>query len=387
MARIVTNEEIADVIGYIDNYFKSNFNTSIEEIVKNNRNSSNISRIILLRAFSNNYLAKLLNDDDLYYAILNYLEEYSKKILLSISNETLEISSRSSKYLSEQEFNMAREELDRLFEALEHNIRLYEINYKDKVWVVNSSIGRKARIVITPDRFFHLMGFVEREIRGEHLSTFESVFNRSDDIRYHMCDDKDLLYILLKMIERQDRIKDAIEDGTLRGIINPRKVEMKNFAFERVGDFRHSSGMVFFDRDLALRLGYKTNLRTELLLLSAFIRMYHLEFIFTGFRQYDSDPNCKNGETVVIPRRPYLDSMFLDQQLVSISERASRYPIRNFDFSVSEEEIGSEPDDEIIYSDADKLRAIASLLRNSHGLDTSHLMSYVGISTERSKKR
>ena len=35
---------------------------------------------------------------------------------------------------------------------------------------------------------------------------------------------------------------------------------MKNYGFERMGIFEHSSGMIFFDRDLAERLaGYDEN--------------------------------------------------------------------------------------------------------------------------------
>lgn len=57
-------------------------------------------------------------------------------------------------------------------------MELFEKIYKDKIWIIDSSIGKSERISVSPTRFFHLMGLDEKDFRNhDSMKTFESVFH------------------------------------------------------------------------------------------------------------------------------------------------------------------------------------------------------------------
>jgi hypothetical protein len=273
---------------------------------------------------------------------------------------------------------MTEERLDKVFEALEHNMKLYDRLYRDKIWIIDSSIGKTDKISISPTRFFHLMGLDEKDFKDEDsMRLFESVFPVEDSIRSLMKDRKDLFKVLEKMLQRETTIKQAILDGTLKPVINPRKLEMKGFSFERMGIIEHSSGMVFYDKELAQQLGYNTRLQTDLILLSNFIRKYNLEFVFSMYRRYKHTPRAKDAESLIISQRGYENSEFIRGQQVSISESARRYSPKDFEYTIraedgSEEPI-SDPDEFFEFSDEDKARMAHTIITELPQLDTEHL--------------
>ena len=63
-----------------------------------------------------------------------------------------------------------------------------------------------------------------------------------------------------------------------------------------------------------------------------------LDFIFSCYRNYKHNPKGKDGESILIPQRGYNDSEFLIGQTASISERATKYPRKDFDFYIFPEE-------------------------------------------------
>ena len=376
MEKFVTMEDLAKVLKLCDSYLISKYQTSIERVME--LDIDNKVETILMLILANDDINSLFDRYNLYDVMYDLLDNYSKKKIFSISNNTLLLSSRRPNSLKNDEYSISEDRLDRVFEALEHNMKLFDELYRDKVWIIDSSLGRSEKISITPTRFFHLMGLDEKDFRDENsMKLFESVFPIKDNIKSLMRDRKDLFKVLEKMLERENNIKQAILDGTLAPVINPHKLEMKNYAFERIGIIEHSSGMIFYDRQKAMRLGYNTRLQTDLILLSNFIRKYNLEFIFSAYKKYKYTLNSKDAESIIIPTRGYENSEFIKGQQVSISERARRYSPKDFEFTIKTENGDgnpvSEPDVYVEFSAEDKARMANAIIKELPYLDTSHL--------------
>ena len=274
MEKIVTMHELAQVLKLCDKYLLSKYQTNIEQLME--LNIDNKVESILMLLLANDEISKFFEQYNLYDIMYDLLDNYSEKKIFTISNETLRLSTKRPLDLSDSEYTMTEERLDKVFEALEHNMELYDRLYRDKIWIIDSSIGKTDKISISPTRFFHLMGLDEKDFKDEDsMRLFESVFPVEDSIRSLMKDRKDLFKVLEKMLQRETTIKQAILDGTLKPVINPQKLEMKVFSLERMGIIEHSSGMVFYDKELAQQLGYNTRLQTDLILLSNFIRKYN----------------------------------------------------------------------------------------------------------------
>ncbi len=376
MERIVTMHELAQVLKLCDKYLLSKYQTNIEQLME--LNIDNKVESILMLLLANDEVSKFFEQYSLYDVMYDLLDNYSEKKIFTISNETLRLSTKRPRDLSDSEYTMTEERLDKVFEALEHNMKLYDRLYRDKIWIIDSSIGKTDKISISPTRFFHLMGLDEKDFKDEDsMRLFESVFPVEDSIRSLMKDRKDLFKVLEKMLQRETTIKQAILDGTLKPVINPQKLEMKGFSFERMGIIEHSSGMVFYDKELAQQLGYNTRLQTDLILLSNFIRKYNLEFVFSMYRRYKHTPRAKDAESLIISQRGYENSEFIRGQQVSISESARRYSPKDFEYTIraedgSEEPI-SDPDEFFEFSDEDKARMAHTIITELPQLDTEHL--------------
>ena len=319
MEKIVTMYELAQVLKLCDNYLIRTYNNNIEQLMK--LNIDNKVEIILMLLLASNEISEVFEQYNLYDVMYNLLHDYSEKRIFTISDETLRLSTKRPSDLSDIEYTITEERLDKVFKALEHNMELYDKLYRDKIWIIDSSIGKTDRISISPTRFFHLMGLDERDFKDEaSMRLFESIFPYEDKIRSLMRDRKDLFKVLEKMLQRETDIKQAILDGKLKPVINPRKMEMKAFSFERMGIIEHSSGMIFYDKELAQRLGYTTRLQTDLILLSNFIRKYNLEFVFSMYRRYNRTPKAKDAESLIIPQRGYENSEFIKEGTTSFNK-------------------------------------------------------------------
>ena len=364
MGKIVTTHDLAQVLKLCDKYLINRYKTNIEQLME--MNIDNKVESILMLLLANEEISNLFEQYVLYDVMYDLLDSYSQKKIFAISDDTLRLSTKRPNDLTETEYRVTEDRLDKIFESLEHNMELYDRLYRDKIWIIDSSIDRTEKISISPTRFFHLMGFDEKDFKDDaSMRLFESVFPTEDSIRSLMKDRKDLFKVLEKMLQRETTIKQAILDGTLKPVINPQKLEMKGFSFERIGIIEHSSGMIFYDKELAKRLGYNTRLQTDLILLSNFIR------------KYKHTPKVNDAESLIIPQRGYENSEFIKGQQVSISESARRYSPKDFKYTIrtedGSEEPLSDPDEFVEFSDEDKARMAHTIITELPLLDNEHL--------------
>ena len=376
MSNTVTVYKLAQILKLCDKYLINKYQTNIESLIE--MNIDNKVEMIMMLLLANEELSTMFEQYDLYNDMYNLLASYSEKKIFSISDETLRLSTKRPNDLFENEYKVTENRLDKIFKALEHNMELYDKLYRDKIWIIDSSIGRTEKISISPTRFFHLMGLDEKDFKDEaSMRLFESVFPVEDSIKSLMRDRKDLFKVLEKMLQRETIIKQAILDGTLKPVINPQKLEMKAFSFERIGIIEHSTGMIFYDRELAKSLGYNTRLQTDLILLSNFIRKYNLEFVFSMYRKYKHTKKAKDAESLIIPQKGYEQSEFIKGQQVSISESAKKYSPKDFEYTIllddGSEEPLSDPEEFVEFSNEDKAQIAHAIITELPLLDTEHL--------------
>ena len=163
MERIVTMHELAQVLKLCDKYLLSKYQTNIEQLME--LNIYNKVESILMLLLANDEISKFFEQYNLYDVMYDLLDNYSEKKIFTISNETLRLSTKRPRDLSDSEYTMTEERLDKVFEALEHNMELYDRLYRDKIWIIDSSIGKTDKISISPTRFFFFFFLDEKDFK------------------------------------------------------------------------------------------------------------------------------------------------------------------------------------------------------------------------------
>lgn len=360
--------------------------------------SENKTEIIMMLLMQFNDVKQCIEKYGIYNFLYDSIEKLSKNKILRLNNEDLSITRAESKNVENLQFLLTEQQLTKIFDSLEHNMHLYEKLYKGRIWVINSSIGKQARILISPTRLFHVLGFEERIIKA-NMDEFKSVFPNASVMQSLMTDRKNLYAVLYNILKNEENIINAVLEGKLNHTFNFPKIEMKNYAFERMGIIEHSSGMIFYDSSIDDSVESKTShLKSDLFLLNDFVRNYNLDFVFSGYRPYKFSKNeitKKRGDHNVKPLVPASDaetifisekgenSRFLVGQMSSISESAGSYHPKKFMYSISLEGDGGEgydpieslddPDEFIEFSDEDKERMAKTIIDNIPYLDNDHL--------------
>ena len=164
MGKIITMHELAQVLKLCDKYLINRYQTNIEQLME--MNIDNKVESILMLLLANEEISNLFEQYELYDVMYDLLDSYSQKKIFAISDDTLRLSTKRPNDLTETEYRVTEDRLDKIFESLEHNMELYDRLYRDKIWIIDSSIGRTERISISPTRFFHLMGFDEKDFNN-----------------------------------------------------------------------------------------------------------------------------------------------------------------------------------------------------------------------------
>ena len=256
-------------------------------------------------------------------------------------------------------------QIRRIFRGLRKNYNLYERLYKDKIWLINSTnlngdmIGQ-ARIKMSPYMFFHLMGFDYKNILNpnkkdrdgtsheRYTREFASIFPDSQMVFKLLSEfgaSKVNQYKLIELLlANEENFLEAALAGDLRNTVNFDKLEMKSYSFERMGAIETASGMILFDKQKAISLGYGSSLQhinTDIILLNDFLRKYQLEnlfgldFVFSPFDKLKNS-QISDQQSIFLTRQAGggLNSGVLDGQKVSISSSAVGYRENDFNFSI-----------------------------------------------------
>ena len=163
MGKIVTTHDLAQVLKLCDKYLINRYKTNIEQLME--MNIDNKVESILMLLLANEEISNLFEQYVLYDVMYDLLDSYSQKKIFAISDDTLRLSTKRPNDLTETEYRVTEDRLDKIFESLEHNMELYDRLYRDKIWIIDSSIDRTEKISISPTRFFHLMGFDEQDFK------------------------------------------------------------------------------------------------------------------------------------------------------------------------------------------------------------------------------
>lgn len=377
----ITTKELGELLEKCDKYLKLNSNESVFTIIETvNENSADIIMQLLL-AQPNTLTQEVFNlHSEIMYELIqheesfyNFLHELSNKKILNISDATLLLSSLTPESLTtniyEGEIELSKdsfgqnnklfastkykeEDLKKILDALKNNMQLFEKLYKDKVLVVNTTDvndpHRKTheKIEISSERFFHLIGFEWRnlKINTPGFDELSKVFDYSEMSRLkdNLSSRKSsggLFEVLQSMVKHEEIFIEALLEGKLRKAINIPKLEMKNYGFERIGLLEHSSGLIKFDKNIAEGNTVSRHIKSDLILLNAFIRRYDLSAAFTLY--YNYQPQIRDSESLIVPRAGLEKSAFFKGQSASVADSVASFNKRDFDFSISSEDSNS----------------------------------------------
>lgn len=402
---IITTSDLANFLKLCNHHLIQKYGIDLIGVLQLDI-EENTTEILMMLLMQFEDVKEIIKQYELYDMLYNFIDEFQKTKIYKLSIEDLSITLHKGEQIKNLNSLLTEKQLEQIFKALEHNMYLYEKLYKDKVFIIDSSIGKKAKVTISSTRLFHILGLEEKVIKT-NMQEFESVFNHSDNIKSLMTDRKDLFTVLEKILANETRIINAVLEGKLNHTFNFPKIEMKNYAFERMGMLEHSSGVIFYDKTIDTSLEAKTShLKSDLFLLNDFIRNYDLDFVFSAYRPYKFSRNfsminkkaniqnnlpTSDAESLFISSKGWENSRFLNGQLSSISESVGIYHKNNFDYTIFLEDESElppvDPDEYIEFSDEDKARMANVIIENLPNLDNSHLKNLYDELTKGNKKR
>lgn len=388
---IITTSDLANFLKLCNHHLIQKYGIDLIGVLQLDI-EENTTEILMMLLMQFEDVKEIIKQYELYDMLYNFIDEFQRTKIYRLSTEDLSITLHKGEQIENLDSLLTEKQLEQIFKALEHNMYLYEKLYKDKVFIIDSSIGKKAKVTISSTRLFHILGLEEKVIKA-NMQEFESVFNHSDNIKSLMTDRKNLFTVLEKILANETRIINAVLEGKLNHTFNFPKIEMKNYAFERMGMLEHSSGVIFYDKTIDTSLEAKTShLKADLFLLNDFIRNYDLDFVFSAYRPYKFSRNfsminkktniqnnlpTSDAESLFISSKGWENSRFLNGQLSSISESVGIYHKNNFDYTIFLEDESElppvDPDEYIEFSDEDKARMANVIIENLPNLDNSHL--------------
>ena len=346
---------------------------------------------ILSKMDLNDAAYQVLEKNGFLQNVILFIDDFSSKKIFTLSYDDLEFTRKKPEEIQDLHALLTEKQLRTIFQSLRNNVELYDKLYRDKILLIKSSVGRSEKITISPERFFHILGFEEKLIVPKNQAGFDEfkrVFLPGDDIKSLLSDRKDLYSVLNLMIKREETIIDAVLNGDLNNTLNFPKIEMKNYGFERMGILEHSTGMIFYDASISSVS--KSYLQSDLFLLQDFIRNYKLDFIFEAYRPYKFSKNKTMNGYTSFPSVPVSDaeSLFISKkgensdfrvgQQSSISASVGSYHPKAFDYMITLDDGSdapfSDPIDFVEFSDVDKMRITQSIIDGLPMLDNAHLI-------------
>lgn len=407
----ISTIDLALVYNLCDKYIKNKLGIDILTIFEKVDNpAEDITKYLMLCLYSETELLNFLNSYGINDLLARTIYSMGNKKIITINESVIQ---NSNKRPHQMPIPTDSNQIKRIFQALRRNYYLYEQLYKDKVWLINSEdingneIG-SARIKISPYMFFHLMGFDYANILNPNgkdrngnshemqAREFSAIFPNSNQA-YRLLQEfgKDVKnqYTLIELLlQNEERFLQAALSGNLSHTVNIDKLELKSYAFERMGLIQSASGMIFFDRQKAFQLGYGSevqHINTDIILLNDFLRKYQmnnlfgLDFVFSPFDKIKGT-QISDQQSIFLTRQAGggFNSHLFDQQMASVSSSVAGYRANDFNYSITEKGTDGgnslgEPLDFREFPEEDRKRVAQTMSETIPGLDQTYLEEIV----------
>ena len=403
----ISTIDLALVYNLCDKYLKSKLGVDILTIFdKADQSPEDITRYIMFELFSETRIVNFLDSFGLTSLLANTIYTMGDKKIITIDERVIQ---NSNKRPHQMPIPTDENQIRRIFAALRKNYNLYEQLYKDKVWLINSEDrnGNKfgtARIKISPYMFFHLMGFDYANILNPNgkdrngtpheplAREFSAIFpdsNQAFRILQEFGKEQRNQYTLIEMLlQNEESFLQAALDGNLANTVNIDKLELKSYSFERMGLIESASGMIFFDKQKSIQLGYGRevqHINSDIILLNDFLRKYDmsrlfgLDFVFSPFDKIKGR-QISDQQSIFLTKQlgGGFNSHLFDQQMASVSSSVAGYRENDFNYSITEQgsEEGNPPGDPIDYrkfDEEDRKRVAQTLSEAIPELDQTYL--------------
>lgn len=413
--RQISTIDVALVYNLCDKYIKSKLGVDILTIFEKTDNSSeDITNYLMFSLYSEPKIFNFLSKYGINEILAKTIYTMGDKKIITLTNE--DIIENSNKRPHQMPIPSDENQIKRIFQALRRNYNLYEQLYKGKIWLINSTDNngdeiKIAKIQITPYSFFHLMGFDYRNILNPNKKDkdgtnheaqareFAAVFPDSEKayrLLQNFGDKKNILKLIEDLLNSEERFLQAALSGDLSNTINIDKLELKSYSFERMGVVQCATGMIFFDKQKAIDLGYKDEVRhinPDIILLNDFLRKYKipnlfgLDFVISPFDKINQN-QISDQQSIFLTRQEGggFNSHLFDQQKASVSSSVVGYRANDFDYDITElgdEGRNNEPFEYREFDEEDRKRVAQTIKESIPGVDNTYLDEIIKVNGKR----
>lgn len=367
----MNTKQLADFLNRVNIHLKEKYGTDFVTLIQMGLTAEEL--LVCILQFNDLY--QYIKDNNLKQELFDFLNSSCDKSILMVPETDLSFAKKPSLKTFKKGGILSEEELKQVFASLRRNKDLFDQIYRDKIWLIETNIGKNQALKITDFKLFHLLGFSQPEIKRD----FDNIRQILPTLEFEDIASFDSLYeVLMLFIANEEVLIESALAGDLRNSFNFPKIRIKNYAFERLGLIERSSGVVFYDK--AKDENPALNLKSDVFLLRDIIRNYKLDFIFNGYRFFEEDDLVKNAETIFINEEGE-NSHFLTNQEASISERVGSFHPKKFEYvikTVPEGEQMGYADEVIEFPLEDRQEMANKIIENLPQLDTSKIENLGG---------
>lgn len=362
----MTTKQLANFFNEVNIHLKQKYGTDLMTLIQLGLTPEEL----LICIFQFNDLYEYVKSNGIRQEIIDILNYCCSKNIKNVPDEDIAFAKKPALKTFKQGGILNEEELKQVFESLRKNKSLFDQIYRDKVWLIETNIGKNPALKITDFKLFHLLGFSQPEIKRD----FDNIKKILPTLKFEDINSFSSLYnVLMLFIENEQTLIEHALAGDLKASFNFPKIRIKNYVFERLGLIERSSGVLFYDKNKDENPTLK--LKSDIFLLRDLIRNYKLDFIFNGYRFFEEDSLVRNAETIFLNEEGE-NAHFLTNQEASISERVGSFHPKKFEYVIKEIPSGEQlkyADDVVEFSLEDRKEMADKMIEAFPQLDKSHL--------------
>ena len=158
---IITTSDLANFLKLCNHHLIQKYGIDLIGVLQLDI-EENTTEILMMLLMQFEDVKEIIKQYELYDIIYDFIDEFQKTKIYRLSTEDLSITLHKGEQIENLDSLLTEKQLEQIFKALEHNMYLYEKLYKDKVFIIDSSIGKKAKVTISSTRLFHILGLEEK---------------------------------------------------------------------------------------------------------------------------------------------------------------------------------------------------------------------------------